>query len=218
MPDLKELVGEVAAAGFEVTKTEDQGLGVKKFDEDALGNAVVSERTWQLTLRGKDGQTELPKTFRFSAVKVPTKEVVYQRYVDADLSPVAEEVSLEATYGKKKALWPWFVAAGMVALFLLAVVLVLVLRRGPVQVKRGLPSKLTPFVAAGILREIRERPEVTVAQRAEITQDLAAIERHFFSADANGQAPPDVQRVVQKWAAAVPGWSAASSRAEPQPV
>lgn len=218
VPDLKELVGEVTPAGFEVTKTEDQGLGVKKFDEDALGNAVVSERTWQLTLRGKDGQSELPKTFRFSAVKVPTKEVIYQRYVDADLSPVAEEVSLEATYGKKKALWPWFVAAGVLALFLLAVVLVLVLRRGPVQVKRGLPSKLTPFVAAGILREIRERPEVTVAQRAEIDQDLAAIERHFFSADANGQAPPDVQRIVQKWAAGVPGWSAATSRAEPLAV
>jgi hypothetical protein len=218
VPDLKELVGEIAPAGFEVTKTDDQGLGVKKFDEDAAGNAIVSERTWQLTLRGKDGQTELPKTFRFSSVKVPTKEVIYQRYVDADLSPVAEEVSLEATYGKKKAMWPWYVAAGVLTLFMLAVVLVLVLRRGPAKVTRRLPEKLSPFVAAGILREIRERPEVTVAQRAEIDQDLAAIERHFFSTEANGQTPPDVRRVVEKWAAAVPGWSPAVTTAEPVAV
>ena len=115
VPALAELVGDVAPAGFEVTKTEDQGLGVKKFDEDATGTAVVSERTWQLTLRGKDGQAELPKTFRFPAAKVPTKEVIFQRYADADLTPVGEEVSLEAEYGKTAARWPW-IAAGAAAI------------------------------------------------------------------------------------------------------
>lgn len=65
------------------------------------------------------------------------------------------------------------------------------------------------------MREIRERPEVRVSQRAEIDQDLAAIERHFFSADVNGQQPRDARRIVEKWAAAVPGWSVASVRPEP---
>ena len=98
VPDLNELC-TIEPAGFEVTKTDDQGVAVKKFEEDAEKNGVVSERTWELTLKGHEGQAELPKTFRFASVKVPTKEVIYQRYTDADLTPVGEEVSLENTYG-----------------------------------------------------------------------------------------------------------------------
>src|SRR5262249_56296155 len=80
----------------------DQGLAVKKFEEDADKNCVVSERTWMLTLKGREGQAELPTTFRFAAVKLPAKEVIYQRYSDADLAAVGEEVSLAKTYGQKR--------------------------------------------------------------------------------------------------------------------
>jgi hypothetical protein len=216
VPDWAELVGDFAPAGFEVTKTEDQGLGVKKFDEDALRNAVVSERTWLLTLRGKDGQAELPKTFRFAEVKVPAKEVIYQRYADADLTPVAQEVSLEQTYGRKAPLWPWFVAGAATVGVLIIGLLILTLRMQraapPVRV---LPKTIDPFVAAAILREIRGRREVTPAQRAAIDQDLASIEVHYFSSGSNGEAPPDVRAIVDRWASAVPGWSGREARPEP---
>lgn len=212
VPDLAELVGEVAPPGFEVVKTDDQGLGVKKFDEDTVANAVVSERTWLLTLRGRDGQAELPRAFRFPAVRVPTKEVIFQRYVDADLAPVGAEVSLEATYGRTAALWPWFVGGAATVLFLLAVLVVVVLRMKPAAtVERRLPETLDPFVAAAILREIRARPEVTEAQRAALDADVAAIEVSYFADGANGGGP-DVRAVVERWAAAVPGWKPGGRR------
>src|SRR5262249_21207942 len=69
VPTLEALCGTIAPEGFEVTKTEDQGLAVKKFEEDADKNGVVSERTWMLTLKGREGQAGLPTTFRFAAVK-----------------------------------------------------------------------------------------------------------------------------------------------------
>jgi hypothetical protein len=211
VPDWSELIGAFVPSGFDVVKTEDQGLGVKKFEEDADRNVIVSERTWHLTLKGKDGQVELPKTFKFAPVKVPTKEVVYQRYADADLTPVGEEVSLEQTYGQKASRWPWYVAGLTVGPLLLFIAAVLLVRRRTVgPVARGVPTALTPFIAAAILREIRARPEVTVAQRAALDQDLAAIERHFFSAQANGQPGPDVRAIVERWVSAVPGWAAAT--------
>ncbi|HEX4609860.1 MAG TPA: hypothetical protein VH092_16810 [Urbifossiella sp.] len=210
IPDWAELVGDFAPAGFEVVKSESQGIGVKKFEEDADRTGVVSERAWLVTLRGKDGQAELPKAFRFPAVKVPAQEVIYQRYVDADLAPVGEEVSLEATYGQKSRLGLWYLAGGMafVVVALAAVVIVLLRGRTPAPTARRLPADIDPFVAAGILREIRERREVTPAQRAAIDQDLAEIELHFFSAGAGGPSHPDVRAVVERWATAVPGWAA----------
>lgn len=208
VPDLAELVGEAAPPGFEIVKTEDQGLGVKKFEDDVVKNAVVSERTWLLTLRGRDGQAALPTAFRFPAVKVPTKEVIFQRYVDADLQSVAEEVSLEAVYGKASNRWLWWAAGGVgLAGFVVVAVLVVVLTRPKPAAVRRLPEGLDPFVAAAILREMRARPEVTDAQRAAIDADVAAVEVSYFSGGSGGPAP-DVRALVERWAAVVPGWAA----------
>jgi hypothetical protein len=210
------MVGNFGPDGFEVAKAEDQGLGVKKFEEDIDRNAIVSERTWLLTLKGKEGQKELPKTFHFASVRLPAKEVIYQRYADADLAPVGEEVSLEQSYGKRRVLGPWAVAglvAAAVLLLLLAALAVALIRRGEsAPADAGLPERLDPFVAASLLREIRERPELSHAQRAALDQDLAEIERHYFAAGANGQPAPDLRGIVERWAAAVPGWKAPARR------
>lgn len=210
VPEWSELVGGYIPEGFEVAKTESQGLGVKKFDEDSDGNAVVSEQVWTLTLKGREDRPELPKTFKFAPVKVPSKEVVYQRYADADLAPVGEEVSLENTYGKKKSPWLWYVLlAGLLGVLVFGAAMVFAIlrsgKRGPVE--SGLPARLDPFVAAALLREIRERPELSPAQRAALDKDLAEIERYHFAAGSNGHPSPDLRKIVERWAAAVPGWS-----------
>jgi hypothetical protein len=58
---------------------------------------------------------------------------------------------------------------------------------------------LDPFIAAALLREVRERPGLSSAQRAAVDQDLAAIEHYHFSGEANGQPPPDLRALVEKW-------------------
>jgi hypothetical protein len=200
VPELDALCG-AAPAGFEVTKTEDQGLGVKKFDEDADNNAVVSERTWLLTLMGRSDQKELPKTFRFPAVKVPAKEVVYQRYNDADMAAVGEEVSLERTYGKKNNLALWVgggIAAGL--LLVVAGVAVWLARRKPPAAADAGPAHLDGFVVAALLREVRDRRRLGPDERAALDRDLAAVETYYFAADRNGDPPPDLPRMARQWA------------------
>jgi hypothetical protein len=81
-------------------------------------------------------------------------------------------------------MWVWYVLGGLVGLFALGAVGVAIAlsrgRRGPVE--SALPADLDAFTAAALLREIRERPELSAAQRAGIDQDIAAIERHHFAA------------------------------------
>jgi hypothetical protein len=212
IPELNELC-EVNPDGFVVDKVEDQGLAVKKFEEDLDHNAVVSERVWMITLKGREGLSELPRTFRFPAVKLPAKEVIRQRYNDADLASVPEEVTLDRQYGQKSnAAWWWLAAGVAFGLLVLAAIVVVLVRRRPPASVRGLPENLDPFVAAALLREIRERPELSEAQRSAIDRDLDDIERHFFSAERNGSPAPDLRRIVERWAAAAPGWGG------PQPV
>jgi hypothetical protein len=208
VPDLNELC-TVAPEGFEVVKTEDQGLAVKKFEEDADRNSIVSERVWLLTLKGKEGLAELPRTFRFAPVRVPkeqVKEVVYQRFNDADLAVVGEEVSLEATYGKQRPPWVWLVAGVgfmTVVLLLAGLAVWLALRRKPAAAESAVPADLNAFTVSALLREIRSRPGLSPDQRAALDRDLAAVERHFFSPEANGDPPPDLRRLVERWAVAV---------------
>src|SRR5262249_4442787 len=141
VPALEALCGTIAPGGFEVTKTEDQGLAGKKFEEDADKNGVVSERTWRLPPKGREGRARLPTTFRFAAVKLPAKEVIYQRYSDADLAAVGEEVSLEKTYGQRRSRAVWVaVAVGSALLLALGVVIWIATRRKPVAGGPAIPE------------------------------------------------------------------------------
>ena len=206
VPDWDELVGSFAPAGFEVTETEDLGLGVKKFAEDAEANAVVSERSWLLTLTGATGQATLPTTFTFAPVQVPTNEIVYQRYDDADLASVGDQVSLERTYAQASTAWVLYAVAGLAVVLAVVIGLVVFLaaRTRPAPAMDGLPSDMSPFVAAGLLREIRERADLTPDQRTAIDRDIAAVEDHYFAAENSGEPPPDVRGLVDRWATHLP--------------
>lgn len=209
IPELEDLC-DVNPGGFEVTKTEDLGVAVKKFEDDTERNAVVTERVWTLTLKGRDGQAELPKSFTFASVKLPTKEkdgILYQRYNDADLAAVEQTVSLEAQYGKQTlAASAWMHTGVLVAGVLMVVVAVILIRTNvrPQATNDGprLPERLTPFTVAALLREIRDSAPLNDRQRTELNGDLEEVERHYFSDETNGDVKPDLRRVAERWAVA----------------
>ncbi|MBX9583205.1 MAG: hypothetical protein K2X87_23105 [Gemmataceae bacterium] len=215
VPSLDELI-DPKFDGFEVTKTEAPEVGVKKFEEDADRNVIVSERGVTLTLTAKDGQTTLPTAFRFPDVKVPTKETVHQRYNDADLVTVGQDVSLERTYGTASKRGVYRLAAGaVVVLGLVGGLIYWLTRKAPTLGGPGLPDDPDAFTAAAVLRDIRDRSELSAAQRAALDQDLAAVEQYYYAADRNGSPAPDLCGLVRKWAAAVPGYRPAGT---PRPV
>src|SRR5206468_12289326 len=81
----------IDAPGFEIKKTEDNGVNVSKFAEDTNSIAIVSERSWTITLQAKESLSEQPKSFRFGLVKGDA-EATYQRYRDADVVKVEREI------------------------------------------------------------------------------------------------------------------------------
>lgn len=207
VPDLDDLAGPVAPEGFEVAKVEDQGLAVKKFEEDAAKNAVLSERVWQITLKGRDGQAALPKTFRFASVKVPTKEkegILYQRYSDADLAAVEQDVSLERQYGSKSDLWLYLlIGGGVFGIALLGLLVWLATRpRKVMATGLQLPADLNAFTVLELLQRLKADGPLNPAQRADLEGAILGIEEYYFAADRNGHSPPDLRGIAERWAGA----------------
>ena len=74
---------------------------------------VDSERVWLVTLEADDVETP-PQTFHFVDARVPLKETVYQRYEDADLVAVKQDVSLVSRYNRAQYGWLWMPALAAV--------------------------------------------------------------------------------------------------------
>ncbi len=198
VPDLEQLL-DMQPAGFQVDKVDDKGVAVVEFDKEAPENSIRSERQWLVLLSATTTGEQQPKSFQFAAAKLPVKEMVYQRYIDADLKDVDAEVSLEAHYGKTPWL-PWALSGAAVLAAVLSAGWVWHLvshRSGPVEARFVLPSNLTPFTAIGFLKELEAQAGFDDASRRQLHDAVASIERHYFQdADAT---PPNIEQIINQW-------------------
>lgn len=196
---LDELLA-IETPGFEIKKTDDNGANVSKFDEDAAGIAVVSERNWTVTLEAKGGLAELPKSFRFGTAVVPDVEMTCQRYNDADVLAVGPEIALEKEYGRRSWGWAvWATVAGAGVLVLAGLVAWMALRRRSLSgIRAELPGTLTPFTVFDFLQRVRRGGRLSENQRLELDRSIADIEEHYFAVETNGRSP-DLRCIAEKW-------------------
>jgi hypothetical protein len=215
VPDLESIVDletddAGSGAGFDVAKTDDQGVSVTKFDDD--GVALLSERTWTVTLRAKPGQAKLPDSFTFASAKVDTASDERFRYVDADLEAVGPTVKLEHQYGKPRSsrLWLWIplglvLAGGAFVAFRLAS-----RPKARADKRFRMPDPVTPFTVLGLLRDIESKNGLKTEEKREIDVEIAELELYFFGdeAAAGGRSgggstaeTPDLERIAARWVA-----------------
>jgi hypothetical protein len=192
-----ETILDLAPPGFDVAQREDHGVSVVKFDES--GAAMVTERTWTVGLRAKEGLTQLPDTFTFGTPRIETASNERFRYVDADLATVEATIPLEHKYGQaKKSVWWWAGPLGVIVVAGAYVAWRRTRKREAVSTARfRVPETLTPFTVIGLLREIESKNGLAPEQRRQLDVDVGAIEQHFFG-DESGAAP-DLGRIAQQW-------------------
>jgi hypothetical protein len=198
VPDLENIV-ELDHAGFQIDKVDDQGISVSRFDPDSDATLIDSERTWLVAFRAAQGQEQPPATFRFASATVDGAELVYQRYVDADLAKVGPEISLEATYAQPRYAWLWWAGGSLLGL-LLAAALVWKLfsrPRRPVARRFEMPDQITPFSVLGLLRQIERKSGLAPPQLQELAGSIDRIERQFF-AESDGESI-DLRHVGETW-------------------
>lgn len=183
---------------FDVVKTVDQGLSVARFDPDSEKNAVVSERSWLITLKAKADLTQAAGKFQFAAAKRDGTELTYQRYQDADLANARPEVDLEETYGAASHDWLVWALSGLA--FVVVVAIGAWRFRRParqVQAAWKLPENLTPFTVLGFLKRIQQNTGLDKNQEEELVRSIALVENRYFAVDADGK--PDLKNIAEDW-------------------
>ncbi|MEW6073450.1 MAG: hypothetical protein AB1726_12780 [Planctomycetota bacterium] len=191
---------DLAPDGFDVVSSEDEGVAVTEFDEES-GTTVRSERTWMIAMAAKEDLAELPSAFQFGVARAPEVEMLYQRYVDADLQAVEPTVALAARYGERgsRALLGWAGGAlGAVAMAGAG----LYLARRPRRRRRPagrfvLPETISPFTVIGLLRSIEANDGISADERGELRRHIEDLESCYFRDD--GRETPDLHRIAEIW-------------------
>ena len=199
VPELDEIC-TIQPDQFDVTEIEDQGLSVSRFDQESDETAIVSERVWTVNLAAKDGLAENPTAFTFPVAQIDAAENVFQRYVDADLEEVEANVSLEATYGEDRVVWPWIVAGVAFLIAVAGVCIALLLTPTDVQQQThslNIPDELTPFTVLGLLKQIQANNGMTAEKKRQLAASISELEAHYFVEPSAEE--PNLKRIVEDW-------------------
>ncbi len=204
VPDLSEFL-VVEPTEFEVNSTEEIAVAVTQFDPDENQPIVLSERNWVVSLAAKKDLTSKPKQFEFPRPTVELKEVVYQRYVDADLATVEPTIALEAEYVKTNyAKLTGLIAAGIAVFAVFLGLLIWLLKYAnsrPQSARRELNGEVTPFAAISLLQEIYSNNGLSDSKKVELKASIDRLERQYFgqqtSADDDA---PTLHDELKKWA------------------
>ncbi len=198
VPELSELV-ELKHEGFKITATEDEGVSVKEFDKEAAETTINSERLWTISLEARGVEEQRPKEFRFAQARLPVKEMLYQRYDDADLVAVEPVIALAERYGRESYRWLWAPISALAAVGLLVAVYLRAMRhRRPRAAPRfQMPEHVTPFTVIGLLRDIEQNNGLSEGARRELADSISGLERHYFQ--ESDEVEYNLQEVAQRW-------------------
>ena len=195
VPDLETIL-QVDTPGFVVSKRDDQGASVARFAEDQDG--IMSERVWLLALTPAEAGSH-PRSFVFGKPRLPDMKVVYQRYNDADLATVSEEVVLAGGYGARTPIWVWIALGAALVAYGVWFFAVRPSRSTGVADDHALrmPKKVTPFTVLGLLQQIAARTTLDDAGRQSLLAAMARIEAcHFGRTD---DPTLDLEAVAHEW-------------------
>ncbi len=199
IPPLDELV-DFGSSGFEVVSNDDQGVAVSTLDQESEDLAPVGERQWVIRLQARPELTERPKSFAFPKPNSSVKEVIYQRYQDADLASVGPEVILMAAYGNSSSGWQWVLLVVALVSGIGFGIYRMGIAGGEPQSQAStmtMPDPLTPFTAMGVLKKIQTDPDTSEEERSQLVSVIDSIEDRYFSPDAKGG--EDLRAIISPW-------------------
>ena len=203
VPNLDQLV-DLKFADFEVSGIEDNKLSVSKFDDANRDPAVLSERLWTVSLKDRRERAAAEaRTFSFAAAKIDPKELLFQRFNDADLESVQQTLTLQQTYDQPtSSLSVWVL--GLLLAVVAAGAVWYVRRRQPEAApttgpRWQVPAEITPFSVLTLLRDIQQKSSLPGTAASELATSIERIERWYFATSAPTAPQPDLHSEATIW-------------------
>lgn len=203
VPELDTLM-DISPSEFQVSLVEDQGVNVSKFDDEAVHNVILSERSWMVSFETKPGLNFKPTTFEFPEPIVETKETIYQKFVDADLATVEPILKLEEKYEVKpnysQYTIPVFIGLACLGLLLISFLVdAMSPKKEQKKKKIEVPDDASPFTVISLLQDIQRNNGLNDNQRQELDVSINRLEEYYFGMRNGNEQEPDLTAEVKKW-------------------
>lgn len=211
VPDLEQIM-QLDPAEFEIVEMEDSMPMVTAFEKDSDEMTIVSERTWEIQLRGKDNLSSKPDQFQFGTKREDTQYADWSMlgFVDEDVVDMEPVVTLTGDYGEAATPWTAIVTFVSVALLGVVVLSLMVVGRGsgnrtPQESRIGLDH--SPFALIAALSQKLESGQLDKRQEAELREEIHNLEQSYF-ADHNAavsdgaesrEAPGQLKSIASRW-------------------
>jgi ribosomal protein S15P/S13E len=195
-----EKIADVKSEGFKIASVDDQGVVVKEYDKESTDVEITTERLWTVTFEAADDLAEKPTAFSFAKPQEEDVEVVYHRYVDADLAEVEPTINLEQQYGEVKAYPMWTIGIG--SLLLMGCIGAMAVLNKPKEKKKvedefGLPERVTPFTVLNLLKSMQRHNGIPPTEMDRLTGDINRLERHYFVEPEDHE--PNLEAIAKDW-------------------
>ena len=192
---------------FEIAEINDSLPMVSTFDAESAEMRVVSERTWEIKLKGRNDLPTTPDQFQFGQPVADVEIAEWSRmgFDDEDIVEMEPIVKLEGDYGEAATPWLSIVTFGSATLLGVVVLSVLVLgmkQSGKQSGPRRTTESMSPFALIAALSERLESGQLSRAEEAELREEIHRLEESHFGQRWNSQeesGEPPLNRIADKW-------------------
>ena len=188
--------------GYELAEATDQGLDVAALDSSGESVMPRCTRSWSLKYVPADSAKSVGQ-FVFPELLSETKELKYERFMDADLVEVDREVNVDAMVVSGRWL-ATMIAIGIFALGLIGVLVWLASRQGSVEAtaakRYAVPASLTPFTLVSTMKRIADDPAIQWKdeESSSLQRSIQQTEQDYFGKSARVD-NENLESVLRPW-------------------
>ena len=201
VPALNQLI-KPKVGDFLQTDISGGEISVSRLDAESKEGSPISERNWILTFTKPENlSAKSGLTFSFPEPAIKTKEILYQRYDDADLVSASQTIQLEQKYDKKKSKWIFLIL--LILIFLSTLAFKLKKKASSHFVKKedlanfSVPNEITPFSVLGLLRKIHKEKDFAKDIQLQLNESIASVEKVYF--DRENQQTLNLKDIAEEW-------------------
>jgi hypothetical protein len=186
------------------TRTDSSGgeISIARLDAESKQGSPITERNWILTFtKTQTAANDSALEFSFPEQATETKEMLFQRYDDADLVATSQTILLEQRYGQKNSKW---IGLALLVVLILGAIAVKLKRRSLTSSGNkekiadfNVPNEITPFSVLGLLRKINEEKDFSENVQLQLNESIASVEKQYF--DREDDRSLNLKDIAEEW-------------------
>jgi hypothetical protein len=201
VPEFDQLL-KSSLDNFTLTDSSGGEISIAKLDAESKQGSPITERNWMLTFtKTQKGTNNSAIEFSFPEQVTETKEMLFQRYDDADLVAASQTIILEQNYSQKNSKWLGLA----LLLFLILGLIALKFKRRNLTSSGSkenisnfnVPNEITPFSVLGLLRKIHKEKDFPEDIQLQLDESIASVEKQYF--DREDERSLNLKNIAEEW-------------------